>query len=114
MPNLSMKRLSILFMGVFAVIVLGIFAFERIFADPRDRCEDEGGWFDLSGRVCATPIYIPDITGRAPGETREQASLRQARELVEIERRIAAGEAAQKAEVARESAALRAAEGKTP
>ncbi|WP_122466917.1 hypothetical protein [Brevundimonas lutea] len=107
MRNLSMRRLTLMFAACFAVVLAGIFAFEHFFADPRDRCEAEGGWYDLSGRECAIPIYIPDITGREPGESREAASRRQAQDLVEIERRIAAGEAARDAEAAAQREALK-------
>lgn len=88
----SMKRISLLFFVVFAIAVAGVFAFDRYWVAPGDRCEAEGGWWDMGERICATPIYIPDVTGRRPGESREAASRRNARELVELERRYAARE----------------------
>ncbi len=89
----STKRIALLFAVVFAICVAGVFAFQHFWVEPGDRCEARGGWWDLSGRTCATPIYIPDITGRQPGESREEASRRNAAELVELERRIAAARA---------------------
>lgn len=88
----SMKRISLLFFVVFAIAVAGVFAFDRYWVAPGDRCEAEGGWWDMGARICATPIYIPDVTGRRPGESREDASRRNARELVGLERRYAARE----------------------
>lgn len=93
----SMKRISLLFAAAFAVAVAGVFAFQHFWVEPGDRCEANGGWWDLSGRTCAMPIYIPDITGRAPGESREVASRRQAQELVDLERRITAARAGERA-----------------
>ena len=46
-----------------------------------------GGWWDNETRVCGQPIYIPDITGRQEGETRQEASMRQAAERAAEERR---------------------------
>lgn len=89
----STKRIALLFAVVFAICVAGVFTFQHFWVEPGDRCEARGGWWDLSGRTCAMPIYIPDITGRAPGESREAASRRNAAELVELERRIAAARA---------------------
>lgn len=99
----SMKRISLLFFAVFAVLVAAVFAFDRYWVAPGDRCEAEGGWWDMGERICATPIYIPDVTGRRPGESREDASRRNARELVELERRYAERE--RQREAARKEAA---------
>ena len=93
---LSFKRLAFLFLAIFAVLMVGVFAFERFWVAPGDRCEAEGGWYDIETRTCATPIYIPDITGREPGESRADASRRQNAELVQLERRIAARDAARR------------------
>ncbi len=102
MINLSMKRLSILFLACFAVLVGGVFLYRALVTDPRDRCEAEGGWYDVDNGTCGQVIFIPQITGRQPGESREAATERRAREVVEIERRIAAGEAARAAEADRQ------------
>src|SRR5690606_39212336 len=79
---LSFKRLSFIFLAIFAVLMIGVLVFERFWVAPGDRCEAEGGWYDRESRTCAQPIYIPDITGRQPGESREEASRRNANELV--------------------------------
>ena len=87
---LSMKRLSILFVAIFAVLVGAAFVFQRFWADPGERCEAEGAWYDIASRTCARPIYIPDITGRPAGVTRAEASAAKNRELVELERQASA------------------------
>ena len=110
--NLSMRRLSILFGLCFAVLVGGVFLYRAMVVDPRDRCESEGGWYDTDNGVCGRVLYIPQITGREPGESREAASERNAREIVEIERRIAAGKAARDADADRQRKALAASEGR--
>jgi hypothetical protein len=104
-PYLSMKRLSFLFLVVFGVAMVGVFVFQRYWADPGERCEARGDWYDISTRTCARPVYIPDITGRPAGVSRAEASAAKNRELVELERRAAqierAGDAATEAERAR-------------
>jgi hypothetical protein len=86
---LSMKRLSILFLSLFAVLVTGTLIFQSYWVDPGERCERVGKWYDIETRTCATPIFIPDITGRAVGVSRAEASAAQNRELVELERQAA-------------------------
>jgi hypothetical protein len=108
---LSFKRLAFLFLAIFAVLMVGVFAFERFWVAPGDRCEAEGGWYDIESRTCATPIYIPDITGREPGESRAEASRRQNAELVQLERRIAARDAARRQAIEAEQQRVREAAG---
>lgn len=87
---LSFKRLAILFFGLFAVAVTATLAFQRYWVEPGERCEARGGWWDLEGRTCAQPIYIPDITGRPEGVSRAEASDAQNRELLSLERQARA------------------------
>lgn len=86
---LSMKRLTILFFSVFAVLITGTVVFQSYWLDPGERCEKDGKWYDVESRTCATPIYIPDITGRPAGVTRADASNTRNRELVGLERQVA-------------------------
>ncbi|MEH6664607.1 MAG: hypothetical protein V7678_07125 [Brevundimonas sp.] len=104
---LSFKRLAFIFLAIFAVLMVGVLVFERFWVAPGDRCEAAGGWYDRETRTCAQPIYIPDITGRQPGESREAASRRNAAELVQLERRIAAREAARREAVEQERERVR-------
>ncbi|GAD60330.1 hypothetical protein IWC96_02445 [Brevundimonas sp. BAL450] len=107
---LSFKRLGFLFLIIFAVLLIGVVLFRVFWTAPGERCEARGGWYDLETRTCAQRIYVPDITGRQPGESREEASRRNASELVQIERRIAAREAARRDAVEQERARIREAQ----
>jgi hypothetical protein len=105
---LTMKRLSILFLSIFAVLMAGLFAYENLVVAPGDRCEADGGWWDPEGKVCGRPISIAEITGRPnPGE-RAAASAEKNRELVAIEDSLAAQKRAREADAERQRQALAA------
>ena len=105
---LTMKRLSILFLSIFAVLLAGMFTYERLVVAPGDRCEAGGKWWDPERKVCAQPISIAEITGRPnPGE-RAAASAEKNRELVAIEDSLAAQQAARDADTERQRVALAA------
>ena len=87
---LSMKRLTIMFVGLFAVAVGAMLVFQSYWLDPGERCEKNGQWYDLESRICATPIYIPDITGRPEGVSRAEASNAKNAELLDLEAQVAA------------------------
>ena len=99
---LTMKRLSVLFLATFAVLVGAAFAWQALVVAPEQRCEEAGGWWDREGEVCARPISIAEITGRPVGQSRAAASDAKNRELVELEDRLAAAKAARDAEVRRQ------------
>ncbi len=101
---LTMRRLSILFFGLFAVLAGGAFAFQNFYVAPADKCEQSGRWWYAEGRECVQPIYLPDITGRPAGVTRAEASNEQNRELIVIEDRLAAERAARTAATERDRA----------
>jgi hypothetical protein len=105
---LTMKRLSILFLSIFAVLMAGMFAYENLVVAPGDRCEAGGKWWDSEGRQCAQPISIAELTGRPnPGE-RAAASAAKNRELVAIEDTLVARQRARDADADRQRAALAA------
>jgi hypothetical protein len=105
---LTMKRLSILFLATFAVLLAGMFAYENLVVAPGDRCEDGGKWWDSEARVCAQPISIAEITGRPNPGDRAAASAAKNRELVAIEGSLAARQRARDADADRQRAALAA------
>lgn len=104
---LTFRRLTTAFLILFAVLVVGIVVLQQFWVDPGRRCEASGRWYDISTRVCAQPIYIPDITGRAPGESRAEASNRGNQELLELEAEAARQQQAIDAEVERQRAAIK-------
>ena len=103
---LTMKRLSVLFLATFAVLLGGVFAYQALVVAPEEKCETSGGWWDREGEICARPIAIAEITGREPGQSRAEASDAKNRELIELEDRLAAAKAERDAEVRRQREAL--------
>ena len=107
---LTMKRLSVLFLSMFAVLAGGAFAYEAIVKAPGERCEDGGRWWDADARVCAQPISIAELTGRPnPGE-RAAASNAGNRDLIRIEDELLAAKRARDADADRQRAELAKAE----
>jgi len=109
---LTMRRLTTLFLALFALMLVGVFALQRWVVDPGKRCEAGGRWWDPDTRICAQPISIAEITHRPVGVSRADASRAKNRELIEIEARLRAGQAARDAETARQRQALNSAEGR--
>ncbi|HYC97095.1 hypothetical protein [Brevundimonas sp.] len=103
---MTMKRLSVLFLATFAVLLVGVFAYQALVVAPEDRCEAGGGWWDAEGAVCARPISVAEKISELKGLSRAEASNLRNRELVELEDRLAAARDARNAEVERERAAL--------
>ena len=108
---LTIRRLSVLFFGIFGLMIVGVFVFQRYWMEPGERCEAEGKWYDIESRICAQPISIAEITGRPIGVTRAQASAEKNKELVVIEDELnaqkRARDAATEAERARVAAMQR-------
>ena len=105
---LTMKRLSILFLSTFAVLIAGMFAYDALVVAPGDRCEAGGKWWDPEGRECAQPISIAELTGRPLPGQRAADSAAMNRELVAIEDSLAAQQKARDADADRQRAALAA------
>jgi len=62
--NRTINRTKLLFVGLFFVFAGGVWAYQAIVIDPGKRCEAKGAWWDPDKRICATPIFLPNITGR--------------------------------------------------
>lgn len=103
---LTFPRLAMLFGAAFAVVLAGIFVLQTYWVNPGARCEAKGSWYDIESRTCATPIYIPDITGRPAGVTRADASNAKNRELIQLEDEVAQQQRALREQVAREKAQI--------
>ncbi|GAA0641148.1 hypothetical protein [Brevundimonas lenta] len=109
---LTMKRLSVLFLCTFAVLVGATFAWQALVKAPGERCEAAGMWWDSQSRQCAKPISIAEITGRPNGQTRAEASDAKNRELIAIEDVLEARQKARDVETERQRAALAAERGR--
>lgn len=103
---LTMPRLSILFLTLFAMAMGGVLIYRTLVTDPGERCEAGGRWWDPDTRKCAQPISIAEITGRPNGQSRAEASAEKNRELVAIEDRLAVEKAARDAEIDRQRAVM--------
>jgi hypothetical protein len=68
--NNFVQRVMIAFAGVFALSVVAIFVYFFVWQRPEQRCEALGNWWDPNGRVCAKPIFLPNITHRPIGVKR--------------------------------------------
>jgi hypothetical protein len=62
--NPNIERLKLIFIGIFAVVNVGILIWTVGWAWPEERCVGGHKWWDASQRVCAQPILTSDITGR--------------------------------------------------
>jgi hypothetical protein len=67
-------RLKLIFLAIFACASLAVFVYHYFWVWPGERCEAKGDWWDASGRVCATPVLISDITGRTIPEKRAETA----------------------------------------
>ncbi len=103
---LTMKRLSVLFLSIFAVLVGVTFVYQAVVVAPGERCEDGGKWWDKDTRICAQPVSIAEITKRPIGMTRAEASDLKNRELIEIEDQLDAQKKARDMDADRQRAAL--------
>jgi hypothetical protein len=65
--NRFIQRVMIAFVGVFAVCVVAIIVYAIYWQAPEKRCEMFGNWWDAHDRVCAKPVFLPDITHRPIG-----------------------------------------------
>jgi hypothetical protein len=79
--NRVINRAMIIFLGIFVLASVGALALQWGWINPSRRCEAEKAWWDPETRVCAQPVYIPDITRRPAGMSREEWSRRQAVEV---------------------------------
>ena len=76
--NANIERLKLIFLGVFAVLVVGVVVWQIGWAMPQKRCESQHKWWDHGQRVCATPVLISDITGRTIQDKEAEAAARAA------------------------------------
>lgn len=76
--NPTINRLKLFFLVLFAVATAGIWAYQIFYVFPARTCDEREGWWDRKGRICATPIYVPSITGRPKGMSRKEWSEKQA------------------------------------
>jgi hypothetical protein len=76
--NPNIERLKLIFISVFALLVVGVTVYQIGWAMPQARCEKEQHrWWDPGKRICATPLLITTITRRpATDKAAEDAARR--------------------------------------
>ena len=60
----TVLRIKLIFLAIFVVASLGVWAYHGFYVWPRDKCEKAGGWYDPQSGQCGRVVYIPDVTGR--------------------------------------------------
>ena len=83
--NPLIDRLKLFFLGLFAISCVAVWTYELVWVAPRKACEAHGNWWDPRSRVCATPVYLPNLTGRpigalSPAQLKARAQEASARE----------------------------------
>jgi hypothetical protein len=77
--NPTIRRLMLIFLGIFVVINVVVLTWQFGWAMPRDKCEKEQHrWWDSGQRVCAQPVLISDITGRTSQDKQAEAAAKAA------------------------------------
>ena len=76
--NPTIERLKLIFLGVFALLVVAAVVWQVGWAAPRKKCEAAHKWWDHGQRVCAQPVLISDITGRTIADKQAEAQARAA------------------------------------
>ncbi|HVI32181.1 hypothetical protein [Phenylobacterium sp.] len=76
--NRTINRLKLIFLGVFAVLSVGVLVWQVGWVMPMKKCEEAHKWWDHGQRVCAQPVLISDITGRTIQDKQAEAAARAA------------------------------------
>jgi hypothetical protein len=71
--NPALERLKLIFLAAFAVITVAMLIWQYGWIGPQENCEKAHRWWDNSGRVCAQPVLISDITGRVIADDKARA-----------------------------------------
>ena len=53
-----------MFLALFAVGCVGVWAYQVLYAIPKARCEQSGRWWASQYRICGTPVRLSHFTGR--------------------------------------------------
>lgn len=64
--NQTFGRLRLIFFGIFLFGAVAISIYQWFWVRPRVACEARGRWWDNETRACGVPVWVPDLTGRAP------------------------------------------------
>jgi hypothetical protein len=77
--NKAIERLTLLFVGVFAVCCVAVAVYQVGWVLPAKHCEQRGWWWDPDTRQCGMPVSVTVFTHRpigsapvTPGKTAAQ------------------------------------------
>jgi hypothetical protein len=76
--NANIERIKLIFIGVFAVICVGLVVWQVGWIGPQKKCEAGHGWWDNGHRVCGRPVLITTFTHRPIEDKAAEAAARAA------------------------------------
>jgi hypothetical protein len=65
--NRAIERITLFFVGVFALSCVAVAVYQFVWVMPAKRCEGHGWWWDSATRVCGMPVSITTFTHRPIG-----------------------------------------------
>ena len=65
--NRAIEKLTLFFVGVFAVCCVGVAVYQLVWVLPAKHCEQRGWWWDAETRQCGMPVSVTQFTHRAIG-----------------------------------------------
>jgi len=76
--NRAIEKLTLLFVGAFAVCCVAVAVYQVVWVLPEKHCEQRGWWWDPDTRVCGMPVSVTAFTHRPIGSPRVTPSKAQA------------------------------------
>lgn len=76
--NTNIERLTLLFLGVFAALVVAVIVWQVGWIIPQHKCEKAHRWWDNGERICAYPVMVTDFTRRPILDKAGEAAARDA------------------------------------
>ncbi len=67
MPS-KIRYLKYLFLGLLLFGVTLSAGYDLLYGGPMKKCDAAKGWWSWKDRRCYSPIYLPTLTHRKPGE----------------------------------------------
>lgn len=68
--NRAIEKLTLFFVGVFAVCCVGVAVYQLVWVLPAKHCEQRGWWWDPETRQCGMPVSVTSFTHRPIGSPR--------------------------------------------
>ncbi|MEI9891334.1 MAG: hypothetical protein WDN45_13060 [Caulobacteraceae bacterium] len=72
--NRVVERLTVLFVGAFAVCCVAVAVYQLVWALPAKHCEERGWWWDGQTRQCGMPVSVTSFTHRPIGAPKVAAA----------------------------------------